>query len=39
MWLIKRDQSPLVDREGKEALNFQISMSIYAAISGVLICC
>ena len=37
VWLIKRDESSLVDREGKEALNFQISMTIYAMISALLI--
>ncbi len=36
-WLVKRDQSPLVDREGKEALNFQISMTIYMLVSALLI--
>ncbi len=29
VWLIKRHESPLVDAHGKEALNFQISMSIW----------
>ena len=28
-WLIKKDQSAWVDRQGKEALNFQISIVIY----------
>jgi hypothetical protein len=28
-WLMKRDEFPLVDDQGKEALNFQISMTIY----------
>ena len=37
VWLVKRDESPLVDREGKESLNFQISMSIYAIISAFFI--
>ena len=37
VWLVKRDESPLVDREGKESLNFQISMSIYAIVSSLLI--
>jgi uncharacterized Tic20 family protein len=37
VWLIKRDESALVDREGKEALNFQISMTIYAMISALMI--
>ena len=26
IWLIKKDQSPFVDDQGKEALNFQITM-------------
>ncbi len=29
MWLIKKDQMPFVDDQGKEAVNFQISMVIY----------
>ncbi len=29
VWLIKRNDSPAVDRDGKESLNFQLSMSIY----------
>jgi uncharacterized protein len=37
MWLIKRDESPFLDDHGKEALNFQISVILLAAISGVLI--
>ena len=31
VWLIKKNESPLVDENGKEALNFQISMTIYLA--------
>lgn len=37
VWLIKKDQYPEVDRQGKDALNFQISMLIYLMISGVLV--
>ena len=37
VWLVKRDESPLVDREGKESLNFQISMTIYLLCSVLLI--
>ncbi len=37
VWLVKRDESPLVDREGKESLNFQISMSLYLLVSILLI--
>ena len=36
IWLLKRDESPEVDAHGKESLNFQISMLIYAAVLGVL---
>jgi uncharacterized Tic20 family protein len=37
VWLVKRDESALVDREGKESLNFQISMTIYMFVSALLI--
>jgi len=33
IWLIKKDESPFVDDQGRESLNFQISMSIYAIIA------
>ncbi|HEX7063921.1 MAG TPA: DUF4870 domain-containing protein [Bacillales bacterium] len=36
LWLIFRKDSEFVDRNGKEALNFQISFTIYFIISGVL---
>ena len=36
IWLIKKDQSWFVDNQGKEALNFQISMTLYAFVSGIL---
>ncbi|MHC4591210.1 MAG: DUF4870 domain-containing protein [Planctomycetota bacterium] len=28
-WLVKKDELPFVDEQGKEALNFQISLTIY----------
>jgi uncharacterized protein len=37
MWLIKREQSPVIDAAGKEAMNFQISCTIYAVISALMI--
>jgi uncharacterized Tic20 family protein len=37
LWLVKKDESSLVDDQGKESLNFQISMTIYAVIAGLLI--
>ena len=33
IWLIKREECPFVDACGKEALNFQISMTIYLFVS------
>ncbi|MCD6596838.1 MAG: DUF4870 domain-containing protein [Bacteroidales bacterium] len=29
IWLLKKDESELVDDQGKESLNFQLSMTIY----------
>ncbi|MCF8309771.1 MAG: DUF4870 domain-containing protein, partial [Bacteroidales bacterium] len=37
VWLLKKDQSVFVDDQGKEALNFQLSMLIYSLISGLLV--
>jgi len=37
IWLIKKDEYPLVADQGKEALNFQISMTLYYIISAILI--
>ncbi len=36
MWLVKKDEFPFVDSQGKESLNFQISVTIYAICAGVL---
>jgi uncharacterized Tic20 family protein len=36
VWLVKRSDSPEIDENGKESLNFQISMLIYNLIAGVL---
>ena len=36
IWLIKKEELPFVDDQGKEVLNFQISMTIYFIISGIL---
>lgn len=33
IWQIKKDESGFVDEHGKEAVNFQISILIYAAIA------
>lgn len=37
MWTIKKDEFPLVEDQGKEALNFQISMTIYIIVAVILI--
>lgn len=37
VWLMKREESGFVDRQGKESLNFQITMLIAFLISLVLV--
>ncbi|HPJ30170.1 MAG TPA: DUF4870 domain-containing protein [Methanothrix sp.] len=37
VWLVKRNQHPFVDDQGKEALNFQLSVTLYLVLAGVLI--
>jgi len=37
VWLIKKQEYALADREGKKSLNFQISMTIYALVAAALI--
>lgn len=37
VWLLKRKEYPFVDDQGKEALNFQISMTIYGLLASLLI--
>jgi hypothetical protein len=39
VWLIKREQYPLVNEQGKESLNFQITVAIIAAVGGLLLFC
>jgi uncharacterized protein len=36
IYLMKKDESPFVAEQSRESLNFQISMTIYALVSGVL---
>jgi uncharacterized Tic20 family protein len=36
VWLIKRGDAPEIDANGKESLNFQLSMLIYDIIAGIL---
>ena len=37
VWQIKKEEFPFVDDQGKESLNFQISIFIYLIISGLLV--
>ncbi len=37
IWLLKKDEIPLVDENGKESLNFQISLLLYGAVAVILI--
>jgi len=36
LWQIKKDDDPFIDRAGKWAFNFQLSMLIYLAVSALL---
>lgn len=36
IWLVKRDTMPFVADQGKEALNFNITVTIAAIVSGIL---
>jgi uncharacterized Tic20 family protein len=36
VWLMKKDTHPFVNDQGKEAINFQISMTIYASVAGLM---
>lgn len=36
IWLLKRDASAFIDEHGREALNFQISVTLYAIVVGAL---
>jgi uncharacterized Tic20 family protein len=38
IWVIKKDQSKFVDDQGKEALNFQITILIGHVVAGFTIC-
>ena len=37
IWLIKKDEHPFVDEQGKEALNFQITVAIAYVVSGLMV--
>jgi len=37
VWQIKKEEFPFVDEQGKEAVNFQISMLIYGVVAALLL--
>ncbi len=37
VWLIKKAEDPFIDQQGKEALNFQLSMTVYGLVAGLLV--
>jgi uncharacterized protein len=36
LWLVKKDESPFVDRHGRTALNFHLSVLVYMVAAGLL---
>ena len=36
IWLVKRNESAFIDEHGREALNFQVSVTLYGIVAGVL---
>lgn len=38
VWLMKRETHPFIDDQGKESLNFQISMSLYTLVAALSLC-
>ena len=38
IWLIKKDDFKFVNDQGTESLNFQISITIYSVVAGLLVC-
>jgi uncharacterized Tic20 family protein len=37
IWILKKDEHAFIDKNGKESLNFQISMAIYFVVAAFLI--
>lgn len=37
VWILKKDQSEFIDLNGKESLNFQISITIYTIVLGIIL--
>ena len=35
IWMVKRDSDPYIDEQGREAVNFQITMFLYGVLVGI----
>lgn len=38
LWLMKKDESPIIDRHGKTVTNWILSLAVYSVAGGVLCC-
>jgi uncharacterized Tic20 family protein len=38
VWQLKKNEHPFIDEQGKEALNFQITIIIMLVVAGILVC-
>ncbi len=36
VWMVKRDEHPFIDDNGREVINFQISLAIYTFVAAIL---
>ncbi len=37
IWLVKKDESEFIDANGRESVNFQLSMTIYVVVAAILV--
>jgi len=37
IWLLKRNDHPFIEEQGKESLNFQLSMTLYSVVGCILL--
>lgn len=37
IWLLKKDEYPFIDDQGRESLNFQITLLLYWVVAGILV--
>lgn len=37
VWLLKREEHPFIDDQGKESLNFQLALTVYSLVAGAVL--